>query len=78
MKNIVQIKPSTNLAVALRNIADAYEAGEYESKTCTLIIGVEVFHLGVFDDSQAAQNAVWDMTYGIHKLMKAGQESYYE
>jgi len=68
VSKVVQIKPCTNIPLALRNIADQYEAGDFEGD-CTLVIGLDVFHLGTFDDSLAARDAVWNLTYAIHKLM---------
>jgi len=70
MSKIVQIKPNTNIPDSLRQIADDYDDGSAVGKSCTLILGVDIFHLGTFDDADAAVLAIWDMTYGIHKLMK--------
>lgn len=73
MSNVVQLKPSMNAADALRDIANRIESGELENEV-TVICGTEVFHAGVFDDGVAATNAVWNMTYGIHKLMNRAIE----
>jgi len=42
----------------------------YEAESCSLVIGSDIFHLGTFDDADAAEKTIWDLTYGIHKLMK--------
>ena len=69
MDNVIQLNPYQNIPEALRDIAEAYENKEYEGEDCTLIIGTDVFHLGPVSPSQAAVNAIWNMTFGIHKLM---------
>lgn len=75
MSNIVQFKPCANLAVALRNIADQIESGEMACEEMTIICPPDVFHLGVIDDGQAAEHAIFNMNYGIHKLMKAATDA---
>jgi len=69
MDNIFHINSNWSAPEALRNIADAIEQGEYEDNEATVIIGTDVFHVGQSDDAKAAENAVWNMTFGIHKLM---------
>ena len=70
---VVMLRPMMDVPTGLRNIADAIEAGEYDYFTdCTVVLGTNIFSLGEVDDSRAAVNAVWDMTYGIHKLMAMG------
>lgn len=54
---------------ALRYIADGIEEGRYDGTSVTVIAGSDVFHAGCIDKAQAAQEAVWNMTYGTHKLM---------
>lgn len=72
--NVVLLHPASSVSVGLRNIADAIDRGEYAyEKDCTLVMGTEVFQLGEIDDSRAAVNAVWDLTYAVHKLMAAGR-----
>ena len=70
---IIQLNPEgLNPALGLRNIADQYEAGEFGRNTpVTLVIGREVFHLGTHGDTEAALQAVFDMNFGIHKMMNA-------
>lgn len=67
---VLQIKPCANVALALRNIADRVDAGEYDEQNCTLVIGTDIFQIGTFDDDSAAILAVWNLNYAIHKLMK--------
>jgi hypothetical protein len=56
-----------DVAQGLRNIADLYEAGELEGN-CTLVVGLDVFHLGSVN---AAQDAVWNLEFGKAKLINA-------
>jgi len=69
MTNITTLKPLTNIPDSLRSIADEIESGLYDADSCTLILGVDIFHLGTFHDDDAGVKSIWDMTYGIHKLM---------
>jgi len=66
---VLQIKPCANISIGLKNIVEQIESGDIEGDDCTLIIGDQVFHLGMFDDSESAVRAIWNMTYGINKLM---------
>lgn len=70
MSNVIQIKPCANAATALRNIADMMDDGEVSSDSVTVITGVDVFQCGDFSDERAAENAVFNMTMGIHKLLR--------
>ena len=72
MSNVIQLFPLMDIANGLRAIADNIDDSECES--CTVVLGTEVYHLGTIDDITAASNAIWDMTYGIHKLMSAALE----
>jgi hypothetical protein len=56
-----------NVAQWLRHIADQYEAGEIDGN-CTLVVGMEVFHLGSVN---AAQDAVWNLEFGKAKLISS-------
>ena len=69
MSNVSQIKASANAPTALRNIADQIESGELGDTEATVVVGSDVFHVGCVDSGEAAGNAVWNMTYGIHKLI---------
>ena len=68
--NIIKLFPNQSISEGLRNIADDIDAGNLPDDGCTLIIGTEVFHLGSVSDEQAGADAVFNMTLGIHKLMK--------
>ncbi|MGH1470142.1 MAG: hypothetical protein ACRBCS_03055 [Cellvibrionaceae bacterium] len=69
MSNVIQIKPCGNAAHALRNIADMIDNEELCNE-CTVIVGSEVFHCGEIDDGRAAESAIFNMTFGIQKLMR--------
>jgi len=68
---VLQIKPCANVSLGLRNIADQIDNNGIEQNDCTVIIGSEIFHLGVVSDEEAATQAIFNMTFGIHKLMNA-------
>lgn len=74
MGEVLQLKPCVNVVTALRNIADGIESGELEADSITLISPPDIYHLGVFDDGAAAQDAIFNMTYGIHKMMNAAMD----
>lgn len=67
---VVSLYPCANVAEGLRNIANQVEEGELPDDGCTVICGSDVFHLGCVDDAQAAGDAVFNMTYGLHLLMR--------
>lgn len=67
---VCQIKPCANASQALRNIADQMDRGEVDIDNVTIVAGSEVFQCGDFDDIRAVENAVWNLTFGIHKLMQ--------
>lgn len=60
-----------DIPTALRNIADGIEAGEIDGTTCTIICGCTIYCPGNISTQRAVEIAIWDMTYGIHKLMYA-------
>tara|TARA_Y100000782_G_C10009885_1_gene192368 strand:- start:14 stop:466 length:453 start_codon:yes stop_codon:yes gene_type:complete len=70
---VVPIKPSADAAQALRNIADRIESGELPNEA-TVVCGPEVFHAGQVDDARAATDAVFNLTVGIHRLMRPVME----
>ena len=67
---VVKLFPNQSISEGLRNIADGVDSGDLPDGDCTVIIGKEVFHLGNVSDEQAAADAVFNLTLGIHKLMK--------
>lgn len=69
MGTVKHLHTALNTPERLRWLADAIERGEFEPRV-TLISGTEVFNFGSPQDL-AAQEAIWHMTYGIHKLMMA-------
>jgi hypothetical protein len=70
MDNVIQLNPSINASQTLRNIADRMDSGEIEASECTVIAGTDIFHCGAINDARAAESDVFNMTFGIHKLMK--------
>lgn len=72
--NVITLYPCGDIAESLRNIADGIEEGEFSDECCTLIIGGDVFSLGFVDNAKAAESAIFDMTLGIHKLMRAATD----
>ncbi len=69
MGEVIHIRPNQDIPTALRNIADSVEEGNLNGDDCTLIIGMDVFHIGAADDAESAANAVFNMNFGIQKLM---------
>jgi len=70
MNNVIQLIPCADVVTGLRNIADSIESSDQVTDECTLIMGKEVYHLGQVDDAEAASSAIFNMTVGIHVLMK--------
>ena len=72
MSNVVSLFPNAKVSEALRNIAQALddEVLELEGTGCTVVLGKDVFHLGCVDDAIAAGDAIFNMTFGIQKLMR--------
>ena len=68
---VVKLFRDQSVSDGLRNIANYVDSGELPSDNCTIIIGTEVIHLGNVSDEQAAADAIFNMTLGTHKLMKA-------
>jgi len=67
---VVKLFRDQSVSDGLKNIANYVDSGELPDDNCTLIIGKEVIHLGCVSDEQAAADAIFNMTLGIHKLMK--------
>jgi len=67
---VVKLFRDQSVSDGLKNIANYVDSGELPDESCTLIIGTEVIHLGCVSDEQAATDAIFNMTLGIHKLMK--------
>ena len=71
--NVVPIIGSLETAATLRRLADRIDAGEFEGKTCTLILDAHVVcHFGInIDDSRSAEAVCFDCNYAIAFMMKA-------
>lgn len=68
-ENVIPIKRSIKIAETLRRIADEIDAGEHPATSATLVLDSQVFHMGPVSVEAAVRDAVWNMTYGIHKIM---------
>ena len=69
MGKVVNLKDGSGPAEALRDIADGMDAGEIDSTNCTVIAGIDVFHVGAIRNDQTSQEAIFNMTMGIQILM---------
>lgn len=56
---------------ALRNIADGLEDGSIKSGLVTVVIGTDIWCVGLCDDEQGVQQAVFDLNYVLHRIMAA-------
>lgn len=71
---VVPLCPCQHISKTLRYIADSVDKGELEGDA-TIVIGTKIFHVGQVHSDQAVKEAIWDMTYAIHKLMSYGLDS---
>ena len=71
MGDVSMITPSADAAGSLRRIADEIDSGVYSANDWTVVGAGRVFHFGQVSDERAAEGAVFNMTFGIHKLMQA-------
>lgn len=71
MTKITEIKPCVNAQETLRRIAKLMDSGKINCSSVTIIAGQDVFQCGEFNDDDAVVNAVYNMNFGIAKLMKA-------
>ncbi|MDP2346757.1 MAG: hypothetical protein Q8N34_03420 [Gammaproteobacteria bacterium] len=70
VSKIVPIVGCLNVPGTLRSIADEIESSpELQGHSVTLILNDRVYHMGTVDDARASEQAVWNMTFGIHKLL---------
>lgn len=69
MSNVIKIRPCADVAQGLRNLAEEIENGNFYCDNVTLIMNSEVSQLGQFTDERAAEKAVFDMVFGISKIM---------
>lgn len=70
MSNVIQLKPCADVATGLRNMAEEFDSGERDGQECTLIAGLDVYHFGCVDDEEAVSNAIFNLTFGLQKLMR--------
>lgn len=71
MSNVIQIKPCCDPVATLREIADKIDRGEFEQGDWTIIGSGHIFHAGQVNDERAAEAAIFNMNFGIHKVMYA-------
>lgn len=71
MGKVVNLKPVKDAPAMLRRVADSMERGEISRDDCTLIVDGDVYHFGEMDVENAAQAAIFNMNYGIAKMMAA-------
>ena len=71
MDNVIDLKPSMNMAETLRLIADEIDSGAIKPDDITLIAIPHVYQIGVMSDEQAAMCTVFNCNYAIQKLMHA-------
>lgn len=70
--NVFQLNPSADTRTALRDLANSIDDGEYrDDEGCTIIFGGKIFHFGSKNHELGVLEAIWNMNYGIHWLMKA-------
>ena len=69
MSKVVPIRGCMEISRVLREIADSFDNGDFNSAGCTVIIGDVIYGLGYIHDDQAALNTIWDCNYAIATLM---------
>lgn len=74
MNKVIPIKNSINMPGTLRRIARLIDIGEIETDSVTVIAGTEVFNAGIVNDEKSIERAIFDMNFGIHKIMTAAVE----
>jgi len=69
MGDVVHIRPCADVVQGLRNLADDIESGEFSCDNITLIMNSEISQLGQFSAERSAEKAVFDMVFGLSKIM---------
>jgi hypothetical protein len=67
---VVPIAGCMDVPAQLRDLADKIEEANDPAIRVTLVVGRDVYCWGPVDNGRAAESAIFDMTYGIHKLME--------
>lgn len=71
LKLVEQLHPVADIPARLRSIADQLESGELEGDSCTILMGGEIFSLGIADDTHAVTSVLWDLKAAEFRLMAA-------
>ena len=73
---ITHLRPAvTDIPTTLRYIAEEYAAGQSGTEAITMVIGLEVFHLGTMSDEHAACHTVFDLEYAKAKIIQAALDA---
>lgn len=67
--SVVPISKAMDVPARLRDLADQIEDAADPMVRVTMVVGSNVYCWGPVDNDRAAEGAIFDMTYGIHKLM---------
>jgi len=70
MGDVIHLRPYQDVVQGLKNIIEDIESGALDIDEMTLIGVPYIFHLGPGTDETAAADAVFNMTYGLHAMMR--------
>ena len=68
---IVQICGASHTPDRLRGLAKALEEKGNPHQRVTVVVGTDVYCWGPVSEDRAAEGAIFDLTYAIHKMMGA-------
>ena len=69
MGNVIQFKSDIlSPELALRNIADDWEAGVFGNEPVTMVIGCNIFHFGTHGDKNSCLRTCFDLQQGLFEL----------
>lgn len=71
--NVVHLNLYHDAPKCLRNLADAIEKGEdpHLLGSVTVVAGVKLLHMGETPEQYAAQQALFNLQFGVQRLMSA-------
>lgn len=67
--NVIQLFPKNDAPTALRNIAALIEKGEIAGDSIAVVSIPDIFMIGHFEDNDPATEFIFNMQYGIQKMM---------